>query len=211
MKNNLLYLAFILSFVLMSISSILGFFYKHSTLNIVGFYLFLAISLILLCFKRIKARLLQNKYFVFVIFIIMGYLFWLSALYIFTFGTTKLFPFFHAAHKTVSVSLLKSAIWFLYLHATYLVLIIIFSCFLGRFFGYKTIWFIAFVFWPIGISLFTIVESLLVYMSEYTDGLPKGVTNYIFNSTLAYLIISPLLAWGGLLLGDKKFKNKIKA
>ena len=141
----------------------------------------------------------------------MGFLFWLFALYIFTFGTTKTFSLFHAAHKAVSESLLKHVIWFLYLHVTYFTLIFIFTCILGRFFGYKTNWFIAFIIWPIGVSLFTIVESLLVYMNEYADGLPEWVINYIVSSILAYLIISPLLAWSGLLLGAKKYKKTIKA
>jgi len=122
-----------------------------------------------------------------------------------------MFPMYHAAQKAVSEPLVKYVLSFLYTYGTYFALIVIITFILGRFFGHKTIWFIAFILWPIGVSLFNIMESLLFYMNEYPDGIPEWVTNYVFNSIFAYLIISPFLAWGGLLLGSKKYKNKIKA
>ena len=139
----------------------------------------------------------------------MGYLCWLSALYLFTFGTSKIFfPLLHTTQKAVSVPVLRHVFTFLYMHVTYFALIAIFAYILSRFFGYKNIWFVAFMLWPIGISLFYFVENFAFYMNEYPDTLPEWAKIYVFQSILAYFIISPLIAWCGFIFGAKKYKIK---
>jgi uncharacterized membrane protein YeaQ/YmgE (transglycosylase-associated protein family) len=145
--------------------------------------------------------------------LVCGFLSRLLAGYLFSFGTSNLLePTSKFMGSILHLNLRAGFIAFILFHITDLIIVFSIAFLLARATQKRKLWFFAFIFGVIGPPLYdTISYNIAVknYYGPYTEDTAQLV-RAVIGTVIADLIITPLVAWLGVTLGNH-FRQRIRA
>lgn len=146
----------------------------------------------------------ENKkyYLTSLLWLAYGYFCWLAAVYLFAFGASNLVTPVSEYMKTVHHGQLLTLTHFALFYFGDFSLILAFTFILSLATGKKLLWLIFFLIGKLSQSLYESLRSIIFYKNYY-DNLPSWVTSYVMQEIIAYLFVTPLIAWIGIVLGNK--------
>ena len=150
----------------------------------------------------------NNKYFIAFLWLIYGYLCFILGIYIFTYGTYKLVLPAHKYIKTIAPQFLTFT-HFIMFFSTDFILVTLFAFILSYATGKKLLWFIAFLIGDLNHSIYSSIKSILFYTNHYVS-LPSWITSLFIEYIIAYLFVTPLVIWLGMVFGNKYRLRKVK-
>lgn len=140
------------------------------------------------------------------LWLIGGYLCWISGDYLFIWGTSTLIePTSTYIRSIFHLNVSLALIGFIVLLITDFIIVFLGAFLLSRALGRRKIWFFVFVLGFIGPPLYGTITANLDYVINYGT-LPSEATTVLLRiliqTVIAYLIITPLIAWLGIILGN---------
>lgn len=148
----------------------------------------------------------HKNYALAIVGLIAGYLCWLAGVYAFSYGTSSIVLPATKFIKGTSSQLL-TPLHFALFYSTDLFLIFLCSTALSIISGKRIILFIALMLWPVCFSMFNCIRDLIQYMNYYPE-LPSWVSSWFTQAAIAYLLLTPVMGWAGMILGDKLYRKR---
>ena len=149
----------------------------------------------------------KKTYLIALLWLISGYLCWISGDYLFIWGTSNLVEpaskyIRSIFHLNVSLAFLA----FIVLLITYFIIVFLSAFLLSRATGKRKIWFFVFIVGVVGPPLYGTMSGNIEYVINY-ETLPSEATTVLvqilMETIIAYLIITPLVAWLGVIFGNR--------
>ena len=91
---------------------------------------------------------------------------------------------------------------FILLYMAEFILIFIAGILLSKATGKKSIWFLFLLIGSLGRTLYGTIQGIIFHLNNYGT-LPSEMTYWLFESIAAHFIITPLVAWLGVFIGQK--------
>jgi hypothetical protein len=153
----------------------------------------------------------ENKrdYLIALLWLIIGYLCSFSAVYLFSYGTVNWVLPVNRYVRTMFQSPIMSTMTnvvmcYIAQFITAFSFALVFSITTGR----RRLWLLFFAIGAMGQSFYYDIESLNAYMNYYPSGLPSWTKSFYYNEITVYFIIIPVVAWIGMMLGNKIYTKK---
>lgn len=152
----------------------------------------------------------ENKryYLIGLLWFVYGYLCWLSALYLFSYGVSNaVLPVSRFVNSTIHSYFIAIFTNFMMFHITDFLLAFSLAVILSRASGKRKLWTVLFIAGAVGRSLYGDLTDFLSYR-EYYSLLPQWFIIPLAGSLIAGLIVVPSLTWIGTFVGNKYWKEK---